>query len=103
MIETFIAFEGQRRLASGSLAEVALTVKRAGQGAGPVIIFSDGTGRAIDLDLRGSDDEIVGGWLQPPPQVRYRTRSQPSRASAAGQNPAWSPAKSRCCRATGSG
>jgi uncharacterized protein len=59
MIETFIAFEGQRRLASGSLAEVALTVKRAGQGAGPVIIFSDGTGRAIDLDLRGSDDEIV--------------------------------------------
>ena len=59
MIETFIAFDGQRRLASGSLAEVALAVKRAGQGTGPVIIFSDGTGRAIDLDLRGSDDEIV--------------------------------------------
>ena len=59
MIETFIAFDGQRRLASGSLAEVALAVKRAGQGTGPVIIFSDGTGRPIDLDLRGSDDEIV--------------------------------------------
>jgi hypothetical protein len=59
MIETFTAFEGQRRLASGALGEVALAVKRAGQGAGPVAIFSDGTGRAIDLDLRGSDDEIV--------------------------------------------
>jgi hypothetical protein len=53
--ETFTAFEGQRRLVSGSLHEVALAVKRAER----VAIFSDATGRAIDLDLRGSDDEIV--------------------------------------------
>jgi uncharacterized protein len=59
MIETFTAFEGQRLLVSGALGEVALAVKRAAPRAGPVAIFSDGTGRAIDLDLRGSDDEIV--------------------------------------------
>jgi hypothetical protein len=58
--ETFTAFEGQRRLLSGPLPAVALAVKRAERrGADMVAIFSDATGRAIDLDLRGSDDEIV--------------------------------------------
>jgi hypothetical protein len=58
--QTFTAFEGQRRLAAGPLQEVALAVKRAEQrDAERVAIFSDATGRAIDLDLRGSDDEIV--------------------------------------------
>jgi hypothetical protein len=56
----FTAFEGPRRLVSGPLHEVALAVKRAEQRALEAIaIFSDATGRAIDLDLRGSDDEIV--------------------------------------------
>jgi hypothetical protein len=56
----FTAFEGQRRLASGPLHEVALAVKRAEQRAAErIAIFSDATGRAIDLDLRGSNDEIV--------------------------------------------
>ena len=59
MNQIFTAFEGQRRLASGPLAEVALAVKRAEPAAQPILIFSDGSGRAIDLDLRGSDDEIV--------------------------------------------
>ena len=58
--DRFTAFEGQQRLASGPLGAVALAVKRAEQRAADrVAIFSDATGRAIDLDLRGSDDEIV--------------------------------------------
>ena len=58
--ETFTAFEGPRRLASGPLPEVVLAVKRAEQRASePTVIFSDATGRPIDFDLRGSDDEIV--------------------------------------------
>ena len=58
--ETFTAFEGPRRLVSGPLHEVALGVKRAEQRtAQGIAIFSDATGRAIDFDLRGSDDEIV--------------------------------------------
>jgi hypothetical protein len=58
--QTFTAFDGQRLLTSGPLADIALAVKRAErQAAGPIAIFSDATGRAIDIDLRGSDDEIV--------------------------------------------
>jgi hypothetical protein len=58
--QSFTAFEGQRRLVSGPLHEVALAVKRAERrGSERIAIFSDATGRAIDLDLRGSDDEIV--------------------------------------------
>ncbi|HXO70666.1 MAG TPA: DUF2239 family protein [Bradyrhizobium sp.] len=58
--QTFTAFEGPRQLVSGPLHEVALAVKRAEQRAAErVAIFSDATGRPIDLDLRGSDDEIL--------------------------------------------
>jgi uncharacterized protein len=60
MSETFTAFEGQRRLATGPLADVALAVKRAAPSAAEQIaIFSDSTGRATDLDLRGSPDEVL--------------------------------------------
>jgi uncharacterized protein len=59
MIQSFTVFVGQRQLISGGLAEVALAVKRAGQPGAPIIIFSDATGRSLDLDLRGSDEEIV--------------------------------------------
>jgi len=56
----FTAFEGPRRLVSGPLAEVALVIKRAERRASELVtIFSDATGRAIDLDLRGSDEEIL--------------------------------------------
>lgn len=50
----YAAFEGARRIASGELAFVTIEVKRAlarGQ-RGPVLIFEDGTGRQVDLDLR---------------------------------------------------
>lgn len=59
MTETFTAFQGQQRLISGALANVALAVKRASQRASePIAIFSDATGRALDLDLRGSADDV---------------------------------------------
>jgi hypothetical protein len=68
MIPSFTVFEGQRRLLSGTLAEVALALKRAGRPASaPIIIFSDASGRPIDLDLRGSDDEIVARLPNPAP------------------------------------
>ena len=59
MTQTFTAFAGSQRLASGRLADVALAVKRAGTTFAPIAIFDDRTGRAIDLDLRGSDAEIL--------------------------------------------
>ncbi|MGE5157813.1 MAG: DUF2239 family protein [Gemmatimonas sp.] len=60
MSDHFTAFEGQRRLASGPLAEVALAVRQVEpQAAEPIAIFNDETGRAVDLDLRGSADEVL--------------------------------------------
>ncbi|HTC97683.1 MAG TPA: DUF2239 family protein [Bradyrhizobium sp.] len=60
MTENFTAFEGQRRLASGPIADVALAIKGATRpAASPIAIFSDTTGRPIDLDLRGSNAEVL--------------------------------------------
>lgn len=67
MTDSFTAFEGPHRLASGSLAEVALAARRAEQCASrPIAIFSDLSGRAIDLDLRGSADEVLARLPQSP-------------------------------------
>lgn len=69
MIGTFTAFEGQRRLASGPIDEIALAVKRTAQsGVEAVTVFSDATGRAVDLDLRGTEDDVLArlaGSAQP--------------------------------------
>ena len=60
MAENFTAFEGQRRLTSGPITEVALAIKGATRpAASPITIFSDATGRPIDLDLRGSNAEVL--------------------------------------------
>jgi hypothetical protein len=85
MPETFTAFEGVRRLAAGSLAEIAPVIQRAErQASEPIAIFSDATGRAIDLDLRGSVDEMLA-WLaksaqkagEQPPAAEPRGRGRP--------------------------
>lgn len=57
----FTAFIGQRLLASGPLAEVAVAVMDANQESvtDPILIFSDATGRSIDLDLRGTKHDVV--------------------------------------------
>lgn len=54
---TCTAFLGDRLLATGAPADVALAVKRAASGA--VLIFDDSTGRQTDFDLRGSDEEVA--------------------------------------------
>lgn len=60
MLQTFTAFEGSRLLVSGPIGEVALAVKRADRHeSASIVIFSDVTGRLVDFDLRGSDDEIL--------------------------------------------
>jgi uncharacterized protein len=57
--EIFTAFAGQRRLASGALAEIALAIRRAQPISESISIFSDATGRPIDLDLRGTEEEAL--------------------------------------------
>jgi hypothetical protein len=55
------AFEGTRRIASGELAEVALRTKEVIDRGGdaPVLIFDDTTSEAIELDLRGTAQEVL--------------------------------------------
>ena len=78
MTETFTAFEGQRRLASGPLTEIAPAIKRAeARAAEPIAIFSDATGRAIDLDLRGSVDDMLTVARQPTGSEADRASSEP--------------------------
>jgi hypothetical protein len=57
----FTAFVGQRRLASGRLADVALAIKKSTKPAGlqPILVFDDTSGRSVDLDLRGTDGEVL--------------------------------------------
>ena len=57
----FTVFENDHRVATGPLTEVALVVKSMADrpDASLVLIFDDATGRTIDLDLRGSDAEVV--------------------------------------------
>jgi hypothetical protein len=57
----YTAFDGPVRLASGPLDTVALAVKRAVDANTPetVWIFSDATGRSVDLNFHGSSDDVL--------------------------------------------
>ena len=64
---TVTAFVGDRLLLSGPLPAVALAVKAAAlqSAAGPILIFDDSSGRVIDLDLRGTSQDIGERLAQP--------------------------------------
>jgi hypothetical protein len=49
-------FEGFRKIAHGPLPEVAVAVKDLPQGS--YLVFDDATGRQVDIDIRGTPDEI---------------------------------------------
>ena len=66
--QCFTAFIGQQLLATGPLAEVAIAVMKASKNAAakPIIIFDDAIGRPLDLDLRGTERDVVARLPQPP-------------------------------------
>jgi hypothetical protein len=70
------AFDGHHLILSGPLVEVALAVKATTDtgSSHAILVFDDATGRIIDLDLRGSEGDIIERLSQPPrPFVgRYR-------------------------------
>lgn len=80
-VPLYAAFDGPRRLAHGDLAQVALAARRAEDAgaAGPVLMFADATGRALDLDLRGDEAAILARFAPQPeaaiePEARGRGR-----------------------------
>lgn len=64
----YIAFLAMQRLASGSLADVAVAVR----GLDGALVF-DGNGQVIDLDIRGSAADVAARYAEP-----VRGRGRPS-------------------------
>ena len=58
---TCTAFHGNRRIASGSLADVAVKAKKAidKKGDVSVLIFDDTTGEQVELDFRGTTNDVL--------------------------------------------
>jgi hypothetical protein len=78
--QQFTAFSGHRRLASGPLAEVTLAVLKASKAVTePILVFDDSNGRPIDLDLRGSEREIIA--RSPRPAANSETSDDAAAAS----------------------
>jgi hypothetical protein len=69
LLKPCTAFDGARRIAAGALAEVALAARGALDRSpeASILVFDDETGAVIDLDLRGSADEIVARLRNPAP------------------------------------
>jgi hypothetical protein len=68
---SYTAFIGHRKLMSGALADVALALRTLPEGAMP-LVFDDGSGAVIDVDLSGSAAEMLARLLPPPTRGRPR-------------------------------
>ena len=60
-LPTYTSFNGHQRMASGSLPLNAEAVKQAlaAGGLSPLLTFCDQTGQVVDIDMRGSDAEML--------------------------------------------
>ena len=65
--QTCTAFAGSRRIATGDLGEVALKTKAwlDGGDLSTVLVFDDATSEPIELDLRGTADDVLRRLPQP--------------------------------------
>jgi hypothetical protein len=59
------AFNGARCIASGELAEVAVKAKAAVDKGEQVLIFDDTTSESIELDFRGSSEDVLRRLARP--------------------------------------
>ena len=57
---SFTTFDGHRLIAEGALLTNALAAKHVLESGSPgaVLIFDDATGRTVEVDIRGTDDEV---------------------------------------------
>ena len=60
----FVAFAAGREIAAGSLRAVALGAKYAADEGGTPLVCDTSTGRTVELDLRGTPDDVLA-QLQP--------------------------------------
>ena len=63
LIESSVtAFDGARRFASGTIEEVAAKIKQSiGESSShsTILVFNDFTGQLLDIDFRGTQDDVV--------------------------------------------
>jgi len=73
----YIAFSGSRRVARGGLRDVAAAVKSASECGDnePLLIFETETSRQVELDLRGSVDDVLGRL---PDEAADETHAEPA-------------------------
>ena len=105
-VHAYIAFDGDRRIAAGDLREVARAAKQLldRRKDTSILIFDGATSAPIELDFRGTVDDVLARLPEIPLRPRPRKMPRwPRRAVPAVRNWAWSRAKSRCCRGTGTG
>jgi uncharacterized protein len=92
LIKPCTAFESTHLLAAGPLIEVVLAVKTAldGGSLGPVLVFDDTTGRAVDFDLRGAKSDVIARLSKPPksamePTILGASSAEPDAAEPRGR------------------
>ncbi len=65
--ESYVAFLGDSRIASGGLATIATAIRdQVPAGSVPPLVFSARTGRQVDVDSRGSDAELAARYGEAP-------------------------------------
>lgn len=64
---SFTAFDGNHRLASGALADVAVAVGQALSKPPDttILVFDDSNGAVVDLDLRGCEEDVRARYAAP--------------------------------------
>src|SRR5690349_14238391 len=75
--QRYVAFAGAVRIAAGGLAEAAVAARRA-QAEDPgtaVLVFDGETAEVVDLDLRGTEPEVMTRYA--PPQAPPARRGRP--------------------------
>lgn len=79
---SFTTFQGHKRIATGGLLQNALALKKALDGSPrePVLLFDDATGRTVELDTRGTDEEMEARLTA----VFFKTEAAPAAESAVG-------------------
>jgi uncharacterized protein len=77
----FVAFDGDRRMAAGDLRDVARAAKQALDRDSDiaVLIFDGLTSHAVDLDFRGSVDDVLARLPAAAPTADIESVSPPSR------------------------
>lgn len=73
---SYTLFAGPRQLASGPLEEVAVAAAARCDAEEPLLVFSDANGSQVDLDLRGSEEQL---------RRRYRAAAPAATAAPRGR------------------